>query len=258
MRLPPSAPATRSRTALAALLLLASAPGSAQVIRSYEALDRAAGDGAYATLAFGFDGSMGNTDKAEFDLSSALGLRGERHWVRIYPSYLIRRRGSETTEREGAVHLRHSYAFSATMSSYAFVQLQSDRSLDLERRALLGGGIRRRLVALEGGGVDLGLGVMREEERITGGGRDQAVRGANLFSVSGRAGVVALTVTGFYQQVLDDWRDYRLALSGSAAVPLGAGWAMDVSFRWRMDTRPPKEVERNDAGLSVGLQFTVN
>lgn len=250
----------RSQTLRVTLVLvgLAVAPVQAQVIRSYESLDRAAGEGGYVTLAFGFDGSTGNTDKAEFDLSGALGYRGERHWLRLYPSYLVTRAGGETTEHERAVHLRHSYRLSGALSTYAFVQLQADESLDLDRRFLVGGGLRRQLVALEGGGLDLGVGVMWEEEHLTGGLRERSLRGANLLSVAGTAGIVALTFTGFYQQVMDDWGDYRVAFSGSAAVPLGAGWAMDVSVRWRRDTRPPVEVERDDAGMSVGLRFAVN
>lgn len=240
------------------VVAVAAAPVRAQVIRSYESLDRAAGESGYATLAFGFDGSMGNTEKAEFDLSGAVGHRGDRHWIRLYPSYLITRVGSETTEHERALHLRHSFRLSGVLSTYAFVQLQADDALDLDRRLLVGGGLRRRLLALEGGGLDLGVGVMWEEERITGGVRERALRGANLLSVAGSAGVVALTLTGFYQQVLDDWGDYRAAFSGSAAVPLGAGWALDVSMRWRRDSRPPVEVERDDAGISVGLRFAVN
>ena len=251
-------PIARTLSPLLLLLAWTAAPVHAQVIRSYESLDRAAGEAGYATLAFGFDGSLGNTEKAEFDLSGAVGYRGDRHWLRLYPSYLITRVGGETTEHERAIHLRHSYRLSGALSTYAFVQLQADESLDLDRRLLVGGGVRRRLLVLEGGGLDVGVGAMWEEERITGGLRERTLRGANLMSVTGSAGVVALTLTGFYQQAMDDWGDYRVAFSGSAAVPLGAGWAMDMSMRWRRDTRPPVEVERDDAGISIGLRFAVN
>ncbi|MDT8341689.1 MAG: DUF481 domain-containing protein [Longimicrobiales bacterium] len=248
------------RTLLLALAALAAGPVSplpGQVIRSYESLDRSAGDGGYLTVAFGFNGSVGNTDKAEFDLNGAVGFRGERHWVRLYPAYLVRRQEGTTSELERSLHLRHSYLIREGLATYAFVQVQSDRSLDLDRRLLVGGGLRPRLLPLEGGGVDLGVGAMWEEERIADGGRERSVRGANLLSAAGRAGTATLSLTAFFQPVLDDWSDHRVALAGSATLPLGRGWAVDTAVRWRRDTEPPVGVGRNDAGLSVGLRLAI-
>lgn len=238
-------------------LALAATAAEGQVIRSYESLDRSAGEGWYGTAALGFDGSVGNTEKAEFDVHGAVGHRGDRHWIRLYPSYLVTRAGGATTEHERALHLRHSYRFSDRVSSYAFVQIQADEALALDRRLLVGGGMRRRVMALEGGGVDVGIGAMWEEERTSDGSVDRSVRGANLVSVLGSAGIVELTLTGFFQPVLDAWGDHRLALAGSAAVPLGERWAFEVAVRWRRDSRPPPEVEKDDAGLSVGVRFAV-
>lgn len=232
-------------------------PLHAQVIRSYEALDQAAGEGWYTTLALSMALSGGNVEYTEFDASGALGYRGVRHFVRFYPTFRIRSQQGSRIDDERAFHLRHSYAFTERLRSFAFVQHQSDLALSLDRRVLVGGGMRGRVVPLSGGGVDVGLGVMWESERVTGEAVRTDVRGANLLVANGKAGTVDLNFTGFYQPLLSDWSDVRLAGSGTAAVPLGSALALTVAVRWRRDTDPPPGVQREDYGFTVGLRFGV-
>jgi hypothetical protein len=233
-------------------------PLAAQVIRSYEAMDRDAGERYYATLGVSLDASGGNVEYTEFEFSGATGFRGERHFVRIYPAVRFRRNDGVTLEEDRSAHLRHSYRFGDRLQSYSFVQYQSDAALDLERRFLVGGGLRQRLITLADGGVDLGLGVMWEEERTTTEPEVQDFRGANMLVANGSAGAVDVNFPGFFQPRLDDWGDHRVAASGTAAVPLGSAWRLTVSARWRRDSRPPPTVERDDYGLVVGLRFSID
>ena len=114
------------------------------------------------------------------------------------------------------------------------------------------------MVTESGGGIDLGVGVMYENEHIETGEKESVVRGTNLLVINGSAGPVALTLNGFFQPVLDHWRDHRISAAGSAAVPLGTRWDLEVTLAWRRDSRPPVKVERNDAGITVGLRFSVD
>ncbi len=255
---------TGSRAAaLAAAAALAGAAGpaaplAAQVIRSYEALDRDAGDRFYTTLGLSLDASGGNVEYTEFEFSGATGFRGERHFVRLYPAIRFRRNDGVTLEQERSAHLRHTYALTERLRTFSFVQYQSDEALDLERRFLVGGGLRRRLIDLAGGGVDLGIGVMWEEERTATEPEVEDFRGANLLVANGSAGSVDVNFTGFFQPRLDDWDDHRVAASGTAAVPLGSAWTLTVSARWRRDARPPPDIERDDYGIVVGLRFSID
>ncbi len=99
---------------------------------------------------------------------------------------------------------------------------------------------------------------MWEEEELRTGEEDELVRGANLVSATGTAGSVELTLAAYLQPALMDWGDHRIAADGSAAVPLGEAWALTVSARFRRDSRPPPEVDPDDAGLTVGLRFRIN
>ena len=264
-RLPAFSRSTRavlSPLAAAAVLAAAalSAPGAAgaQVIRSYESLDRAAGEGFYFSVTAGFDGRFGNTETRDYNLAGAVGFRGEKHWVRLYPGFLRQEAAGQTADDQRSLHLRYSYFLAAPLQAFAFVQLQSDEPLDLESRFLVGGGVRRRLLALGGGSVDLAVGAMWEEERIEGGVREEGFRGSNILSVNGTAGTVDLTFTGFFQPLLRDWTDQRWATAGSAAVPLGSRWALDLAALWRRDTEAPEGVEPDDGRVTVGLRFAVN
>ena len=246
------------KAVVSGVLLLAPGSASAQVIRSYEALDRDAGERFYTTLALSLDASGGNVEYTEFEVSGASGFRGERHFLRFYPAVRFRRDDGVTLEEERSAHLRYTYALTDRLRTFSFVQYQSDAALDLERRFLVGGGLRRRLVDLEGGGLDLGLGVMWEEERTTNEPEANDFRGANLLVANGTAGSVDLNLTAFFQPRLDDWDDHRVAASGTAAVPLGSAWALTVSARWRRDSRPPGGVEPDDYGIVVGVRFSID
>jgi hypothetical protein len=118
--------------------------------------------------------------------------------------------------------------------------------------------MRKRLVELTEGGVELGLGVMWEAEQVTGEDLETDVRGANLLVVNGRSGSVDLNFTGFYQPRLDNFRDVRLSGSGTAAVPLSSNLALTVSVRWLLDTDPPPTVQREDYGMTVGIRYRID
>jgi hypothetical protein len=99
---------------------------------------------------------------------------------------------------------------------------------------------------------------MWEVEDLEDGTREEGLRGTNLVSLQGKSGIVSVSLVGFFQPLMTDWGDHRVAVEASAGVPLGSMWMLDVSVRGRRDSRPPAEVEPNDIGLSVGLKFSVN
>ena len=87
-----------------------------------------------------FDGAVGNADYLDTELSGALGYRGETHWVRVYPAYRVKRSNRDRVVDTRSVHLRHSLFLTARSRTFAFVQLQSEQAIQLEKRFLLGGG----------------------------------------------------------------------------------------------------------------------
>ena len=155
---------------------------------------------------------------------------------------------------ERSAHVRHSYVFSDAMRTYAFVQIQADQSIDLDRRLLVGGGLRRQVVRLEDGGLDVGVGLMLEDELLVSGEARTDLRGANLLSACGGAGAVRLLTTGFYQPVMSDLGDYRVSVDTEVEIPASDQVHFVVSGSWRRDSRPPPGIEANDAGFGFSIR----
>ena len=239
------------------LLLVSTSPVRAQVIRSYEGLDRNAADGLFAQTALSMDGRSGNADHFDLSVTGGFSYRvpAPGHWLRFYPSSRIRRSENKSVVREWSAHLRHSYVFSEEMRTYAFAQIQADRSIDLDRRLLFGGGLRRRIVPLEDGGLDIGLGLMLENEVLASGESRTVPRGANLLSACGGAGVVRLLATGFYQPVVSNHRDYRVSAYTEAGIPASDYGHFVAFWSWRRDSRPPPEIEAHDAEFGFSIRF---
>ena len=205
------------------VILLSPVSAGAQVIRSYESLDRSAGDDYYATAAFLVDGATGNSDFVDMDVSGAVGYRGEAHWVRFYPTYRLKRSEGENIVHDRSAHIRHSFFIGERTRTFAFVQVQAEESIGLDLRFLAGGGIRYRLARFDSGGVDVGVGLMLDEERRVDADAKTNVRGANFLSVHGNVGVVNLTSMTYFQPACSDWSDHRVQVLLSGIVtPLGS------------------------------------
>ena len=233
-------------------------PAHAQVIRSYEALDRSAGTRSYATAVLAFDGATGNANFVDADVAVAVGHKGVRHWVRAYPAFRLKRSEGRSVIDTRSIHLRHSLFLNDWSRTFAFVQVQSEESIDLDRRFLVGGGIRVRLLAFDDGEMALGVGAMQDEERRTGRPERSDVRGANFLAVHGAAGAVKLAATTYFQPDLDAWGDHRMLVQGTVIVPMVAHVSLDMSTFWRRDSRPPAGIGRHDAGLKVGVRVDVD
>ena len=250
----------RTTAVVVVIVLITLAPtsvGRAQV-RSYESLDRSSGEQGYMTAVVAFDGAVGNADYIDTDLSGALGYRGESHWVRVYPAFRLKQSSGERVVDTRSVHLRHSLFLTERSRTFSFVQWQKETAIELDRRLLVGGGLRYQVVSLGAGGVDLGLGVMLEEELRTDADAQTDLRGANFVSVYGDAGTVRLSGTTYFQPIMSDWSEHRVLLTMSAVVPLVKYLSLDLSGSWRREVPSPKEIEANDASLRVGLRVELD
>lgn len=230
----------------------------AQIIRSYENLDRTAGDGYYATAILLFDGATGNAEFIDTDLSASFGYRGSRHWMRLYPASRFKWSDGETALNSQSIHFRHSLFLTDRMRTFTFAQWQAEEAIDLDRRFLLGGGIRYQIIPLGSGGVDLGVGAMLDDERRTGSDPESQVRGANLLTVYGTAGSATLSTTTYFQPAMGTWGDHRILVLGTIIVPLVDHFSLDVSPYWRRDSRPPPSIKEHDAGLKVGFRLDIS
>jgi putative salt-induced outer membrane protein YdiY len=239
--------------------------GAGQAILNVEALQRREDERVHAEVSGRLRLASGNTELFQIGGDLGLGFLGERHWVRGYA-------GMERLEQKGKdilnnryMHLRYNYRFADRVRTFHFVQLQANENLFLDRRFLLGSGLRARVLGGSESRLEVGTGLMLEAERLNEGklspGEDpstRTVRMANLLVGSGPLGEENQWVTVvYYQPNVEAFEDYRLSGELGLKVQLVSSLQLDVSFNWRHDHRAPEGLEENDLGLRTGFTYHI-
>lgn len=263
---PPSARGPTRGLYLALILSVILVPptaGEGQAILNVERLQGEVTEGGHGEISARVRVAAGNTDLLQAGGDLGLGHLSEGHWFRIYA-------GIDHLDQEGRdildnryLHLRYNYLFSERIRSFHFYQLQSNQNLFLDRRALLGTGIRARLTGTSEKGLDFGTGLMLEAERLNEAkigpeeeAENETVRMANLLGGSGPLGERNRWFTViYYQPSLESFGDYRLSGEVALGFELIGALDLDVVLTWRHDSRAPTGLEEDDAALRTGITY---
>jgi len=248
-----------------ALLLVLPSPLRGQAILNVERLQRGDISGAHGEMGARFVLKSGNTDVLQLGGDLGAGFLADRHWIRFFTGMERLRQGGRDVLDNRYAHLRYSYRFSAPLSSFHFLQLQSNQNLLLQQRWLLGSGLRYRVLDGTRGRLDLGSGLMLEVERLAAGKlepgedpRTETLRMANLVVGSGTLGEGGRwTVVAYYQPDARHLVDYRLLGEMGLSAPITGALSMDMSLDWRHDSRAPAGLKKNDIGVRTGFTLRV-
>lgn len=255
---------------VAALLVLAvvaagvTEPAGAQTILNVERLQP--GDvqewhwGAEGALSM----SQGNSEYVDILAGLVLGHRWADDWLRGFAGIDYRSERGKGLESDRYLHVRFNHWLGERWQTFHFVQLQASHANLLQRRVLLGTGLRRRL--LDGATtLDVGTGAMHESEdldpdRVTGAHpvESQAWRMANLVVATRRlTDSVRLIGVSYYQPDLSAFEDFRILADLSLLFSLTENVELVLRSEWRHDQRPPEDVERDDFVLRTGVTVSV-
>lgn len=264
---PPGRRRAKGLLAGAALVLgglaCGAAPAPAQVILNVERGLDVEPEGRHLSLALGADLRRGNEELVDVQASVVGGYRAPRHWIRLLAGGEVVRSDGDDVARSGTVHLRYNWIFGERWRTFHFYQVQSNRVLALDRRTLLGSGLRT--VALDTGRhrLEVGAGLMYEEERLEEDdllpgedARTEVARATSLavYRYAVREGTRLQAVT-YYQPRPDLPEDYRLLQDLSLVVDLTERLALELTGEWRYDSRPPTGIETSDLALVTGLRL---
>lgn len=266
------------------LLAAVAAVAGAQV--NTEAL-RPKGDAEGLSGAVGFDlaARRGNSDVNNFGLSlnlfKALPFSPGDNFIadrpvdrrflspkRLYllvADYDFQESSGERSVNRGFVHLRGTWMQSPRFGWEGFGQLETDEFIRLDRRSLLGAGVRYGVFQRERATMFIGQGVMGEWERID----EQATAGAlfdpdrNTIRLTSylvvrresRDGRVELSGTIYVQPAIDDFGDYRILQQSRLSTALTESWSLTVQLNLRHDSEPEFDVDETDLELSTGFGF---
>lgn len=236
------------------------APSAAQTILNIERLQ----PGDVELWHWGVEGALsvseGNTDYVDVLAGVVLGHRWPSDWLRVFAGIDYRSETGEGLEYDRYLHVRHNHWYGSRWQSFHFLQLQASHASLLQRRMLVGSGVRRRLVDTATT-FDVGTGAMFEREELDG---ERVVgdhpidsrvwRMANLLVATRRlTDAVRLIGVAYVQPDFTDVEDLRALSDLSLLVALSRNVDLALRGEWRYDSRPPTDVGRHDFLLRTGV-----
>lgn len=246
--------------ALISIGLLLPLPGLAQTILNVERLQPGDVSGWHWGIEGEFSFKAGNTESIDILSGVAAGHRWERDWLRVFVGLDYSAEGEGRVQNDRYLHIRYNHWFADRLQSFHFAQMQASRTALLERRFLLGSGLRYRFV--DGRTTfDLGSGAMREwetldEHRIKDDHPADAEvwRMANLAVATHRfSETLRLVAVAYIQPDLAAFRDLRALTDLSLQIALTERVDLTIRGEWRHDSRPPGGVQRNDLVMRSGF-----
>lgn len=246
-----------------AAICLAPDAGLAQTILNVERLQPGDVHGWHYGVEGSFNVRRGNSEHLDVLTGVVLGHRWTDDWLRVFGGLDYRSETGEALERDQYLHVRYNHWLAERWQSFHFVQYQASADNLLERRVLVGSGLRTRLI--DGATtLDVGTGAMYEAEdldpdRVVGthpvDSRDW--RMANLVvAVRQLTETVRLVGVAYIQPQLSAFEDLRTLTDLSVQFALTENVDLTVRGEWRHDSRPPTDVVPNDVVVRTG--FTVS
>ncbi|MBT30365.1 MAG: hypothetical protein CMO01_11960 [Thalassobius sp.] len=163
-------------------------------------------------------------------------------------------------ENRGYQHIRYNYDINQTVVYEAFTQLQFDQVLRIQRRLLLGTGLRFNLLKDESeDDLSVGLTYMYEYERekdTTAIHRDHRmssyISAKKQFNES-----IALSLISYYQPLFNEFSDYRISLGAGLNFKILNKLAFVIDVNLNYDAKPVVDEDIPDLTYSIrnGLSF---
>jgi hypothetical protein len=155
---------------------------------------------------------------------------------------------------EGFTHLRYNHDVSRSFALEALAQSQYNREQQLERRYLLGSGIRVRLTVQKPMALAVGLTAMYEYEKLETGESVSNVRNSNYIAARVQLNkTMTLSNTVYVQPSFDDPDDLRVLDDLHVSFSIAKWLVMTTGVEYQYDSRPPGGVKEYDFSLKNGL-----
>lgn len=153
------------------------------------------------------------------------------------------------------IHLRYNYKLFSLLKWEVFSQLQQNKVLGLDRRALLGTGPRLKLLDSEHWRSYWGVLGMLEQERLKGASQlDYFMRASSYFTITiTQSERWSFASTTYYQPLFADFHDFRIAGQHTFSLAIAKHWAMRAELTHTWDSKPPTGVVKSTVLTSMGI-----
>lgn len=250
-------------TAVALVTLPAHSPLAAQVnIESFRREDPP--QGLSGSLSGDVNITTGNVDLVQMNLGARL-----THTRELVQTLMVGQGGLGFLGRNryassGLLHFRRTHWLRNWVAPEWYTQLDYDRSLRLDYRALAGGGVRLDFARGSWGRFGAGTSLMLEYERLnlpdsaTHDNRTTTLRNSTFVTlrITPGTGLVVSSTTYVQPAFLDDVSDVRVLENLRVATPITERLQLTVTFDARYDSTPPDGISALDTRLRMGVTYT--
>jgi len=164
--------------------------------------------------------------------------------------------------------IRYNYHFNKKNRLVSLYQLQYNKVLLLNRRQLLGIGLRHNLIKLGSDTTnrfktDLTLGIMQEEEQLNTASLLPNEKNYTNYTRTMLSMVISLELkknftfinTTYFQQYLKNFSDYRLFNEINLIFSINEWMSLSCDLEIRYDSEPPSSLKNKDFNTNLGLIF---
>ena len=211
----------------------------------------------------------GNTSILVLEYGLNFSFKRNKNYFRLLSGGEYMNENNEEVANGLFSQLRYNYFFNKKLRFFAFTQVQKNSILLLERRFLVGSGIRRNLIDIKKDSTnryefDVSLGLMQEEEllnktNLPSNEMNYTNYTRAIFSLVGVIdikGKYTIVNTTYFQQYLGKFSDFRLLNETNLLVQLNDWLNFNIDIEYRYDNEPPSILLDKD--LNINLGFILN
>lgn len=204
------------------------------------------------------EGKSGNTEKFLAEFSSLNLYRDHAREYIVMGKYRYGESFHTKDTHEAQLHLRYAKTVTTNSQVEAFAQTEFNEFRNLNRRDLLGAGMRWILVANNRTQLAAGSGAFIEHELFdTAPWEDQSWRANFYVSVVHKLSSHAnSSLIVYYQPALLQMNDFRLIVDAGTSVSITERLALVVDLSLQQDSRPASGVEQTDTSYLAGLTWS--
>jgi hypothetical protein len=244
------------------LLLVIGNIASSQTIINAERLGDKV-DSTVLALSFSYNGTRGNSETDRLDLSPAIVIIKKKNEFKAFGGYGLLSQADNIILNTGYIHVRHNFKISNAIRTFEFYQLQFNNVLLLDKRELVGAGLRFVILDLDSLGISFNTGAMRELEVLDENSlptdeilETRYYRATLTSSIRYQFNkILRLDNVVYYQPYLGDLSDYRLLNDLNLSFTINNYLNLIISLSTRYDSRPPSALETLDNIISFGINL---
>lgn len=206
------------------------------------------------------DLQSGNSDVFESNISlSSLYKINPKHWLKISAGLDLIVEDKENISNDKFVQIRHTYSLNKWSHTFTFYQLQSNFSLGVSQRSLIGSGIRFKPINKNNFKYDVGLGLMHESEEY-----QLDVDNSIMFRVTSMSIIkfnydfLELKNITYFQPSLDSFSDFRIMNEFDISFEINNWLSYELNYIIRFDNQKPIFLEEKiDNYITSGFNFKI-